>query len=405
MRLLLLLAFFCFLLLLTLFCSYPGLGILPQTDSFRITSVWPPIDTKLHGGPVELHARIRYRLISMDRAMLSIGAERFWGTTQGCHDPNAHHHSEGGTRTLLKKGTGDVDVTFTWVGDVPSYSTVPRNVTTFVGMGMRLWPESLKPPSRFLGQSSFCYSVLPTSQDTSQPPAASPNADPTQASNLLVGPWGNQDPNTGGIPQLNVRRDGARLLVHAWGACHPTNCDWGEEEVELRNGIGMVVWEQGFKTTKMQLVAQPDGRLRVEYSSEYHDNSGRMDKGHTEFFAKQAVQKTDASSVESRAVLQQTGNPNPTPEFAGAWIEKSPASGPAMRLKFMPRGSQVEVYLSYAASWDSRPFGVATIHNDNATFTVREDCAERFRTPGYNYDNPGESVWSFRLASISTPPR
>src|ERR1035441_6536359 len=48
MRLLLLLAFFCFLLLLTLFCSYPGLGILPQTDSFRITSVWPPIDTKLH---------------------------------------------------------------------------------------------------------------------------------------------------------------------------------------------------------------------------------------------------------------------------------------------------------------------------------------------------------------------
>ena len=156
MRLLLLLAFFCFLLLLTLFCSYPGLGILPQTDSFRITSVWPPIDTKLHGRPVELHARIRYRLISMDRAMLSIGAERFWGTTQGCHDPNAHHHSEGGTRTLLKKGTGDVDVTFTWVGDVPSYSTVPRNVTTFVGMGMRLWPESLKPPSRFLGQSSFC---------------------------------------------------------------------------------------------------------------------------------------------------------------------------------------------------------------------------------------------------------
>lgn len=121
---------------------------------------------------------------------------------------------------------------------------------------------------------------------------------------------------------MNVRRDGARLLVHAWGACHPTNCDWGEEVVELRNGIGMVVWEQGFKTTKMQLIAQPDGRLRVEYRSEYHDNSGRMDKGHTEFFAKQAVQKSDASSVEARAVLKQTGNPNPTPEFGGGLDRK-----------------------------------------------------------------------------------
>jgi hypothetical protein len=57
--------------------------MLPRIDSFRITSVWPPIGTKLHGSPVELHARIRYRLISMDRATLWIGAERFWGDSPG----------------------------------------------------------------------------------------------------------------------------------------------------------------------------------------------------------------------------------------------------------------------------------------------------------------------------------
>ena len=98
------------------------------------------------------------------------------------------------------------------------------------------------------------------------------------------------------------------------------------------------------------------------------------------------------------------GNSNPPAEFAGVWVEQNPASGPAMRLKFTPQGSQLAVYLSYSETFGDQVFGFATIHNDKASFTVREGCAERFRTPGYSYDNPGESAWSFRLEQTTDGP-
>jgi tetratricopeptide (TPR) repeat protein/thiol-disulfide isomerase/thioredoxin/outer membrane lipoprotein-sorting protein len=141
-------------------------------------------------------------------------------------------------------------------------------------------------------------------QDTNRPSAGNPDADPSQASDPLVGPWVNQDQKPD-LTQVNVRRDGARILAHVWGRCTPSDCDWGEEVVELRNGIGMVVWDQGFVTREMQLIPQPNGRLKVEDHSEYHDNSGRTDRGHAEFFTKQVAQKDDASVATARAVLRQ----------------------------------------------------------------------------------------------------
>jgi peroxiredoxin/outer membrane lipoprotein-sorting protein len=125
------------------------------------------------------------------------------------------------------------------------------------------------------------------------------------ASDPLAGSWVNEDPNTGGVTQVSVMRDGARTLAHVWGSCTPTDCDWGEAEAELWNGIPMVIWKQGFKTLRMQLIPQPDGRLLIAYRSEYHDNSGRTDKGHAEFFARRAALQDDASGADARAVLRQ----------------------------------------------------------------------------------------------------
>ena len=275
-------------------------------DSFQITSAWPPIDTKLREAPVEFHARIRYTLTSMDTAVLSIGSERFWGTSQGCHDPVAQHHTEGGTTTLLKKGTGETDVAFTWVGDVPSYSTVPKDVTTFVGLGGRFWPEENGlpvPPAQPYYLSSHCYSVLPAVQGTNLPPAGKSNADSSQLATLLIGSW--LDQNQFGLTQVNVRRDGERILVHYWMTCIPSDCDWGEEAVELRDGMGMVVWEHGSQTTKMQLIPQPDGPLRVTIRAEYHVHSSRTDKGYAEFFKRQVAQQDDAPAAAARALLRQ----------------------------------------------------------------------------------------------------
>jgi hypothetical protein len=103
----------------------------------------------------------------MDRAVLSFGAERYWGTTEGCHDPNARHHTEGGTFTLVNKGNGEMYVTLKW-SEAGSRPKVPRLVTTFVGLVGRFWPEkdgSPVPPAGSYSVSSFCYTVLPSSQD------------------------------------------------------------------------------------------------------------------------------------------------------------------------------------------------------------------------------------------------
>ena len=75
----------------------------------------------------------------------------------------------------------------------------------------------------------------------------------------LTGSWINQDSETRGVTQVTVRRDSSRIIVHVWGSCHPTDCDWGEAEAELWNGIPMVIWNHGFSTVRMQLVQQPDG--------------------------------------------------------------------------------------------------------------------------------------------------
>lgn len=124
------------------------------------------------------------------------------------------------------------------------------------------------------------------------------------ASDLLSGTWINENQQTGGITQVVVRRDGERMMVHAWGACQPTDCDWGEAEAEPWNGIPLVIWKQGFATTRMQLVLQPDNRLVLIYREEYHDESGRSDLGHAEFFSRPQPKQETPDSAAGRALLK-----------------------------------------------------------------------------------------------------
>ena len=43
----------------------------------------------------------------------------------------------------------------------------------------------------------------------------------------LEGMWKNVDPQTRGLTTLDIKVDGDKVTVHAWGKCHPTDCDWG----------------------------------------------------------------------------------------------------------------------------------------------------------------------------------
>ncbi len=42
-----------------------------------------------------------------------------------------------------------------------------------------------------------------------------------------AGTWSNVDQRTRGIVKLQVQVESGKVFVHAWGKCHPVNCDWG----------------------------------------------------------------------------------------------------------------------------------------------------------------------------------
>jgi len=43
----------------------------------------------------------------------------------------------------------------------------------------------------------------------------------------FVGTWKNADPHTSGMTRLQISAWGTYVQVHAWGKCHPYDCDWG----------------------------------------------------------------------------------------------------------------------------------------------------------------------------------
>src|SRR5207248_4990473 len=108
--------------------------------------------------------------------------------------------------------------------------------------------------------------------------------------------------------QVIIRQDGARTIVHAWGSCQPTDCDWGETHVNLWNGIPVAIWKQGFATTRMQLIPLPDCRMVVASESEFNDGSGRKDPGEAEFFRRQEIKSDSHEAIRALALLRQTAD-------------------------------------------------------------------------------------------------
>lgn len=105
----------------------------------------------------------------------------------------------------------------------------------------------------------------------------------------FVGSWQNVDPNTRHIPQLQIRVDGGTIYVHAYGACVPAYCDWGEASAPVPNTASApftVNWSVSFETDRMTLTASPDGTLQTTTSTHFTDGSGRADYTAVDLFKK-----------------------------------------------------------------------------------------------------------------------
>jgi thiol-disulfide isomerase/thioredoxin len=127
----------------------------------------------------------------------------------------------------------------------------------------------------------------------------------TGSLDLITGTWVNEL-ETGGITRVSVHSDSTKTIVHMWGSCHPNDCDLGETDARLWNGIPVAILEKGFATSRMQLIPLTDGRMIVASETEYNDGSGRKDPGHAEFFRRFEVKPDSDEVLRARAVLRQT---------------------------------------------------------------------------------------------------
>ena len=123
-------------------------------------------------------------------------------------------------------------------------------------------------------------------------PGETSNFDATQERGCLaptfIGHWVNGDPNTDGITRIEIRSEANTIYLHMWGACTPTDCDWGEATTDIadaNDGVLSVTWTPYFKIETQQLSVLSDGRLRVVGHAHYIDNSGRIDRDYTEYFS------------------------------------------------------------------------------------------------------------------------
>jgi hypothetical protein len=101
----------------------------------------------------------------------------------------------------------------------------------------------------------------------------------------FAGRWTNVDPNTGGITTLEIAVTGTSVNVHAWGKCHPSDCDWGSvpsfafapdvsSDLSSQATALMAVYDAGFSDTTVFI--KPSGnQLSVQSFTHFKDNSGR----------------------------------------------------------------------------------------------------------------------------------
>jgi hypothetical protein len=125
----------------------------------------------------------------------------------------------------------------------------------------------------------------PPQPPVAAPPAQPPPSDPppeTSAQSPFLGNWENEDPATRSVTRFSIVSDADKLVVHAWGKCQPTDCDWREVGANVTDGGMSVVWDFETITKIWKLSQESDGRLKLSEHSHYTD--GRTDRDETSLF-------------------------------------------------------------------------------------------------------------------------
>lgn len=89
---------------------------------------------------------------------------------------------------------------------------------------------------------------------------------------------------TQSMTKLKIYKVGTRTKVHAWGKCHPRDCDWGLANAQVLSSSKIVVrWNKSFVRRRMVIQKVGVNRLKVRTFSHYIDGSRRPDRVKVEY--------------------------------------------------------------------------------------------------------------------------
>ncbi len=95
----------------------------------------------------------------------------------------------------------------------------------------------------------------------------------------FTGHWRNTNHHTDNLTRADISFAGFNhVTVHAFGQCHPSDCDWGTETGVFQHGMGgtvRVTFNSGFSITKLVFHNAPGDRLSYDMHVDFTDHSGR----------------------------------------------------------------------------------------------------------------------------------
>jgi len=113
----------------------------------------------------------------------------------------------------------------------------------------------------------------------------------------VMGEWKNVNPNTAGLTRVQITEGGTDVSIHAWGKCHPDDCDWGtvpghlygksvtDSLVPAAHAISAIS-RTSFSETVIIVHLTSPGQLQVETMTRFIDGSGRTSYTHIDTFAR-----------------------------------------------------------------------------------------------------------------------
>lgn len=100
------------------------------------------------------------------------------------------------------------------------------------------------------------------------------------AASSLAGTWTNRDAGTRGITRLVIPT--STTSIQTYGACLPTDCDWGSTALRQSGDTYQAIYDQGFSKRYLTVTPVAGNQLKLVIRATYRDK--RPDRTDTEYF-------------------------------------------------------------------------------------------------------------------------